>query len=417
MVLSELELESLPAFLISLGIGLLMGLERERKPDSRAGLRTFGLTAIAGTLCALLTEATGTPWLVPAALLGLTAMMIAAHRFRGPQEDAGTTTTVALLLCFILGVLLWYGYRQLAVAIAFTAVSLLYFKAELHGLIRRLSPRDLVSFLQFAIVTFIVLPVLPDRSYGPYAVLNPYRIWLMVVLITGLGLAGYAVLRIAGPQRGTPLLGLLGGLVSSTATTLTFSRHMRSTPSLQPIAVFVILLANLVVLGRLAIIAAVAAPRLLPQLLPVLGLGIAAGLCVVAWHWLRLRQRHPDTPELEMQNPVEMRAALSFAALYALVLFAAAWLNELAGTRGLYLAAAVSGLTDVDAITLSSLDLYNKERLAAAAVAGIVVLAYAANLAFKLGVVFTMAGAAAALRVLGGFAVVLAGLLAGLLLF
>lgn len=415
MELSAEELRALPAFLISLGIGLLMGLERQRHVESKAGLRTFGLTALAGAASGLLTEAIGTPWLVPAMLLALATMMIAAYRLADGADDPGTTTTVALLLCFMLGVLAWYEHAQLAVALALAATTLLHFKAELHGVIRRLSPQDIVSFLQFAIVTFIVLPVLPDRGYGPYEVLNPYRIWLMVVLISGLALTGYAVLRVVGQERGTPLLGVLGGLVSSTATTLAFSRHMRAQPGMAPVAVFVIVVANLVVLVRLGVIAAVVEPSVLPRLLPVLAAGLLPGLLLAWRHWRGLK-RSGDTPELEVGNPSEMRAALGFAALYALVLLAVAWLNEIAGTGGIYLAAAVSGLTDVDAITLSTLDLHGRQRIEAATVVRVIVLAYAANLLFKFGMSWSIAGRERALRLAPVFGVVLLGLVAAALL-
>ena len=415
MELSSQELEAAPVFLISLGIGLLMGLERERKPDARAGLRTFGLTGLAGALSGLLTQASGSSWLIPAMLLGLVLMMVFSPHQKGDENDPATTTTIALLLCYGLGLLAWFGYPQLAVALALTATSLLYFKTELHGVINRLTAQDLRSFLQFAIVAFIVLPVLPDRDFGPYGALNPYRIWLMVVLISGLGLVSYAVLRLVGQEKGTPLLGILGGLVSSTATTLAFSRHMKAQPALQPVAVFVILLANLVVLLRLAIIGAAVTTEILPSLLPVLGIGVAAGL-VLAWRsWRTLSS--DKAPELEMKNPSEMRTALAFAAFYALVLLAVAWLNDIAGTGGVYLAAALSGITDVDAISLSTLNLFDHGSIEAAAVVRVIVLAYLVNLAFKFSLVWSIAGRAPAKKLVPSFGAVLGGLLAGLLLF
>ncbi|PPE72969.1 magnesium transporter MgtC [Solimonas fluminis] len=414
MELSVQELQAAPVFLISLGIGLLMGLERERKPDARAGLRTFGLTGLAGALSGLLTQASGSAWLIPAMVLGLVLTMVFSPHEKGDENDPATTTTVALLLCFGLGVLAWYGYPQLAVALALAATSLLYFKTELHGVINRLTPRDLRSFLQFAIVAFIVLPVLPDRDYGPYGALNPYRIWLMVVLISGLGLVSYAVLRVVGQEKGTPLLGILGGLVSSTATTLAFSRHMKSQPALQPVALFVILLANLVVLLRLAIIAVAVTPKILPALLPVLGLGAAAGL-VLAWRsWRALGA--DQAPELEMKNPSEMRTALAFAAFYAAVLLAVAWLNDIAGTGGVYLAAALSGLTDVDAISLSTLNLFEHGGIEAAAVVRVIALAYVVNLAFKFSLVWSIAGRGQAVKLAPSFGAVLVGLVLGLAL-
>ena len=415
MELSDQELQAAPVFLISLGIGLLMGLEREQKPEARAGLRTFGLTGLVGALAGLLTETSGSPWLIPALLLGLALMMVFAPREKGSEDDPATTTTVALLLCFGLGALAWYDHPQLAVALALVSTTLLHFKTELHGVISRLSPQDLRSFLQFAIVAFIVLPVLPDQDYGPYEVLNPYRIWLMVVLISGLSLVSYAVLRIVGQEKGTPLLGILGGLVSSTATTLAFSRHIKSQAKLQPVALFVILLANLVVLLRLAVVAAVVAPRVLPALLPVLGLGAAVGL-VLGWRaWRRLGGE--AAPELEMKNPSEMRTALAFGALYAVVLLAVAWLNDIAGTGGVYLAAALSGLTDVDAISLSTLNLFDRGGIEAVTVVRVIVLAYTANLLFKFSMVWSIAGVGPAKKLAPEFGAMLGALLLGLLVF
>jgi len=407
-------LDTLPAFLISLGIGLLMGLERERKPDSKAGLRTFALVALCGTSAALLSQHLGAPWLLAAGFAVLGLMMIAAHfEDAGRDDDPGTTSTVAVLLCYSFGAMLWYGHVQLTVALALAATTLLYFKAELHGVTERLTRQDIVSFLQFAVVTFIVLPVLPDQAYGPFDALNPYRLWLMVVLISGLSLGGYAVLRLAGPDRGVPVLGLLGGVVSSTATTMVFSRHTRTQPALAQAALIVILLANVVVLLRLAVITGIVAPSLLPALAPMLGGGVLVGALAPAWAWWR-RRGAATAPSLEVRNPTEMGAALGFGALYAVVLFAVAWLHDVAGSSGVYTVALVAGLTDVDAITLSTLQLFGRGQLSAAEVTRAILLAYASNLGFKLLMVAFIAGRALALKVAVGFAATLAGLLLGL---
>lgn len=406
-------LETLPPFLISLGIGLLMGLERERKPEGKAGLRTFALVALCGTSGAMLSQQLGAPWLLAAGFAVLGLMMIAAHfEDAGRDDDPGTTSTVAVLLCYSFGAMLWFGHVQLAVALALAATALLYFKAELHGVTERLTRQDIVSFLQFAVVTFIVLPVLPDQAYGPFGALNPYRLWLMVVLISGLSLGGYAVLRLVGPDRGVPMLGLLGGIASSTATTLVFSRHAGTQPALARVALMVILVANVVVLVRLGVVAGVVAPAVLPAVAPMLAGGVLLGALVPAWIWWR-RPAAGTAPPLEVRNPSEMGAALAFGALYAVVLLAAAWLHDLAGSRGVYAVALAAGLTDVDAITLSTLQLFGRGQLTATEVARAMLLAYTANLGFKLLMVASIAGRALALRVAGGFGAVLAGLLLG----
>ena len=301
---------------------------------------------------------------------------------------------------------------MLAVTLAILSTALLYFKPELRGVSRSLTRLDLVSILQFAVLTFVILPILPNQDYGPYHALNPYQIWWMVVLISGLSLAGYAALRIAGQRHGTLLTGLFGGIASSTATTLAFSRHSRDNPHLTSMAALIILLANWVVLVRLALVVAVLSPGLLRPMLTLLGGGALAGLVMLYLLWRRLDVK-PDTPTLEMKNPTEIRAALGFGALYAGVLFAAAWLSDLVGSHGVYAVALVSGLTDVDAITLSSLRLFGLGTLQAEQATTTVLLAMLANIAFKSGVATAIGGAALARQVLPGMTAVAGGLLAG----
>ncbi|OZA23174.1 MAG: magnesium transporter MgtC [Hydrogenophilales bacterium 17-64-11] len=407
------ELASLPRYVVALAIGLLMGLERERNPAAKAGLRTFALTALLGVLTAHLAEALGGPWLIAAGLLLVGAMMIAAY-LRSPQQadgDPGTTTVAALMLCYGLGVLVWHGEIQLAVMLGIAATMLLYFKPELRGISQHMSRRDLLSMLQFAVLALIILPLLPNRNYGPYGALNPYQIWWMVVLIAGVGLAGYAALRLVGQQRGAAMLGLLGGLVSSTATTLAFSRHARASSAMMPVAVIVIVLANLVVLVRLGVLAAVLAPAVLPQLLPVLIGGLLTGGLGAAYGVRRL-QPQGELPPLAMANPTELRTALGFGLMYAVVLLAAAWLSDWLGTRGLYAVALVSGLTDVDAITLSSLRLHNLDTLPAEGVVNVVTLAVLANLAFKSALTLTIGGWQMARHAIAGMGAAGLGLMA-----
>jgi uncharacterized membrane protein (DUF4010 family) len=259
------------------------------------------------------------------------------------------------------------------------------------------------------VLALIVLPLLPNRDYGPYGALNPYQIWWMVVLIVGVGLAGYAALRLVGQQRGAVMLGLLGGLVSSTATTLSFSRHARASREMMPVAVIVIVLANLVVLVRLGVLATVLAPGVLAQLAPVLAGGLVAGGLGAAYGVYRL-QPHGELPELAMGNPTELRPALGFGLMYAVVLLAAAWLSDWLGARGLYAVALISGLTDVDAITLSSLRLHNLGKLPVAILVNVITLAVLANLLFKSALTLAIGGWQMARHAIAGMGAVGLGL-------
>lgn len=385
-------LEQLPAFATSLAIGLLIGLERERRPEAKAGLRTFALVSLFGTLSGLLAEMTGSPWVLAVGLLVTGIMIIAAYlRDSGATPDPGTTTVAAILVAFCLGAVVWFGYGTLAVMLAIVSTVLLYFKAELKGLTERLTRTDLVSILQLAVLSLVILPILPNRNFPPFDALNPHQVWLMVVLIAGVSLAGYVALRILGPRAGAPLLGLLGGLVSSTATTTVYARQARNGDNMIALSVVVILLANLVVLVRVGVLVAAAAPRVLPSLLPILGAALLLGFAATLARWRGIKNGG-QTPMPRVQNPTEMRTALAFGAAYAVVLVLAAWLNNTFGAQGLYAVAAVSGLTDVDAITLSSARLFELGQLSAREATVAITIALLTNLVFKLGVITVVGG-------------------------
>ncbi len=402
-------LAALPAFTTSLALGLLIGLERERSPAAKAGLRTFALTALLGTVLAMLSEHFSSPWLLVAGLGGIAVMIVAAYIGDDSDEDPGTTTQAALMLCFGLGAMVWFDYSTLAIMLAIVTTVLLHFKPELQQMTKTLTRRDLQSILQFAVLSFIILPVLPNQDYGPYSAFNPYQTWLMVVLISGVSLAGYVALRAVGHRFGAPLLGFLGGLVSSTATTLVYARHSRNGEAMGRLAVVVILIANLVVLVRLSVVSSVVSPKILPHILPVLLGGFAAGLLVTFWMWRNIH-RDGESPMPEFTNPTEIKTALGFGAMYAAVLFCAAWLSDYAGSSGLYALAVVSGLTDVDAISLSSLRLFELGKLGADQAVMAITIAYLSNLAFKFGLVVTVGGAALARRCAPGVVAVAAGL-------
>ncbi|MDO8333191.1 MAG: MgtC/SapB family protein [Nitrosomonas sp.] len=410
------ELAALPHFLTSLAIGLLIGLERERSPGSRAGLRTFALVALFGTLAAMLSEEANMPWLLLGGLLIVGLMTIAAYsRAKDDSADPGTTTVAAILVCYGLGAAVWYENDTLAIMLAIITTVLLYFKTELHGITEKLSRRDLISILQFAVLTFIILPILPDKNYGPYEAINPYQIWLMVVLISGVSLAGYVALQFIGPRH-SAVLGLFGGLVSSTATTLVYARRSAESQNFVPLAAVVILLANLTVLIRLTIVSAVASPSILPHLLPILGSGFLLGSGITAYWWYQLQQQS-ELPVPEIKNPTEIGTAAAFGLIYGVVLFSSAWLSDIAGSSGLYAVALISGLTDVDAITLSSLRLYELGKLGTSETVTAISIGIISNIGFKLGLVFFFGRSLLAKQCISGMLATATGIGLALLFF
>ncbi|MEG1833373.1 MAG: MgtC/SapB family protein [Burkholderiaceae bacterium] len=401
-------------FVVSAALGLLVGLERERKPDTKAGVRTFTLIAVLGTLAAQLANATGSAWLMAALVLAVAASLIAAYATdpRHTAADSGTTTIVAALVVFALGAINFFGFRLLAVGLGIGTTALLYYKAEIEGFSQKITAQDVRSVLQFAAVSAIVLPLLPDRAGGPYGVLNPFRIGLMVVLIAGVSLAGYIAWRLTLARKGLLLTGLLGGLVSSTATTLAWSRHAHASPHGEA-ALTVILLANATMLARVLLIVAIVAPGLADAAALIFGVALLAAMPAVLWHWRRSALTAAGDGEI-YRNPTQLGTALVFAAAYGGILLVTAWVSARLGAAGLYAVAAVSGLTDVDAITLSALQLHANHAVASHEAMRAVVIAVAANLVLKAVLVGVAGsprlGVAAAL----GFVGPLAGLGLGL---
>jgi uncharacterized membrane protein (DUF4010 family) len=406
----------LEAFSTALGIGLLIGMERERRPDASAGLRTFALVAMLGCLFALLSEKTGGPWMLVAGILVIATAMIASN-FSSQQEEQyrGFTSEAAIIVTYGLGAAIWFGYATLAVMLAIATTVLLYFKAELRSISEKMTPKDINSILQFAVLSLVILPILPSQDYGPYNAFNPRQIWWMVVLISGLALAGYLALRIVGARHGAAVLGIFGGLASSTATTMMFSRHAREHQHLVRMAAIVILIANVMVMIRLGLVAGVVAPNLVGPIALVFACGVIPGVAMAVYGW-RILNAAGDLPMPEVKNPTELRTAVSFGIIYALVLLASAWLQDIAGNKGLYIVAIASGLTDADASVLSSLRLFNLEKISSGEAVVAVTLALMANLVFKIGLVVSIGGALLARSALPGLFAIGAGLALGLLL-
>ena len=386
------ETGSLAIVVTSLACGLLIGLERERHPETKAGVRTFALVALLGTASAMLSPM-GTAWLLAAGIIAIAGIMAVAHGTRPSSDgDPGTTTTVALLICYLIGAMLWHGERLIAATLTLAVTALLYFKDELHDVTRNLSRRDIVSFLQFAMLAFVILPVLPNREFGPLGSLNPFQAGIMVVVVSGISLAGYAALRILGPNRGLLLAGALGGMVSSTATTVVFARHVRRSEVPVGIAAIVILIANVMTLLRICALTGIFAPKLLSAVAPAVSVALIAGLGCVWLFWKRFRTG-ATIPRIEIANPTELGTALLSGLAFTLILLGAAWLNLARGTTGLYSGAALFGLTDLDATTLSTVRLYQGQHVEAMQAGNALVLAYGSNMMLKAGLSGLLGGA------------------------
>lgn len=368
---------------LALGLGLLVGLQRERSRSVLAGFRTFPLVTLLGFLSALVAQKLG-GWIVAAGLIGL-AGMIAAGIFHGKPDDPGLTTEVAMAVMFLLGAFLSFGPLAVPIIASGCIVILLHLKPQMQALAGKIGDADFRAVIQFILITLVILPVLPDRTFGPFDVLNPRRIWLMVVLIVGIGLAGYVVYKFFGERVGSLAGGLLGGLISSTATTVSYARRSCQAPGTEAAAAFAIMLASSVVFLRVLILIGVTAPKLFEACwLPLATILLSvSGIGLVAWP----RQTSSEAKPPDQKNPSELKAALFFAALYAVVLILAAAARESLGARGLLLVALASGLTDMDAITLSLSQMVQAGSLDAGNGWRMILAASLSNLAFKTGII------------------------------
>lgn len=393
---------------VSLLLGLLVGLQRQYADSALAGLRTFPLVTLLGSLAALLGESAG-PWPIAAGLVALAAIIGVSNEIRARTGDAGAgiTTEVALLVMFLVGAYVVAGDWVVAVAIGVGVAVLLQFKVELHGLVDRLGDADVRAVMTFALISGIILPVLPDRTFGPFDVLNPFEIWLMVVLIVGITLAGYACYKLFGQRAGLLLGGILGGAISSTATVASYSRRTQEQPDMARASLIVICIASSVVFVRVMIEIATVSQTLLPSAaapLAILGLATLAPAVIVYFRTTKESQPIPD-----QKNPTELKTALVFAAIYAAVTFALAAAKHWLGPQGLYVVAVISGLTDMDAITLSTARMVehteSESALAPQTAWRLIAVAAISNLLFKGVMASTLGNRAFAKKVAAAFAV------------
>lgn len=384
------ETETLTRLGLALAIGFLIGVERgwrereEREGERAAGLRTFALIGLFGGVWGLLARVVG-PLPMGLAFLAL-AGAVTLFRWREVEREGtfGMTTLVAAYLAFALGALAVLGDMVAAAAAGVATAALLAAKEWLHGWLRVLTWPELRAALILLAMTFVALPVLPDRGYGPYEALNPYQLWLMTIVIAGVSFIGYVATKIAGERYGPLLAGTAGGLVSSTAVTLDFARRTRAAPELWRPYLSGGLAASTVMFARVIVVVALFGPGLLWSVAPALAVAavVSAAAALVLNHSFAGRNgAKEEEGAAVVQNPFELRYVLGFAALLAAILLLTRLVGEYLGGAGSIVLAAIAGLADVDAITLSMTRLAGGPEAGTAAIA--ILVAVAANSASK----------------------------------
>jgi uncharacterized membrane protein (DUF4010 family) len=386
-------------------IGLLFGLERERSEAAEerfAGIRTFPLLALAGYVGALVGRE-GPSLLLPAVVLGLAALVVAAYHWTAATHH-GVTSEALALLAPLLGALCAYGRGPLASSLAVIVTLLLALKTPLHRFVGALGEDELLSFLKFGIVAVVALPLLPMEPMGPYDAVVPRHVGVVVVIICALSLLGYVLVRLLGGRTGWALAGLLGGLVSSTAVTLALSGKARDLKHLlRPVAAG-ILLASMVLYARGLVLTGVFDPPLARYLLPRMGLLFVVGGVFAARELLEKKNGAREKGEVGLGNPVELSRAVALGLLFAAILVVARAAQEKLGTAGLWAAGALGGLLDVDSVAVANAGLRKGGVATVQAAGGSFLLATLTNLVVKSGIVLVVGRRALAARVLPGFA-------------
>ena len=388
-------------FATTILLGALIGIEREKRKAEEektghiAGLRTFILLALLGAAAGWLSRTLSTPWILAAALLIVGAVVVAGYfvTARSSQDGRGLTTEIAAVVVFLLGAMVMLGYETLAIGLGVVTAAVLAYKQPLHGFVEKLGWDDVYAGVRLLIATFIALPLLPDQTIDPWGALNPYKLWLLVILISSLSLVGYVLTRLLGASRGVALTGLVGGLASSTAVTLSFAKEGREKPGIANALACGVLLAWAVMFVRVLVLVAVVNRALLaPLLVPFLVMAVTVGV-FSAFYYFRdgsTEKRASAKGEVDVKNPFSLMAAAKFGALFAIILLAVKIVQQTMPPSGLYAVAALSGLVDVDAITLSMAELAQSGEAHTAVIA--IVIASLSNTLVKCGMAFVVAG-------------------------
>lgn len=382
------------ALIASAALGAIIGLIRqwdqqvEEHSGEYAGVRTFTFWSVLGCLGAFIaTEYSA--WTLPVVLLAISGQIVLA-RARPASSGAGSTTLAAALLTVLVGALVFWQKHQEAVLIGGLMAVLLGLKRPIHDWTRAFTETDIRATLQFVAVTGVILPLVPDQAYGPFEGFNPRSTWMMVVLISGVGFVGYVLMRLLDSRAGVVLTSILGGIASSTATTLAFTRQSRETPAQSQSYALAVAIACTVMLPRVLVIVGFVNRGLAMQLLLPFAVMAAPGALYAAWSWWSQRNQKRKGGHPAIANPLSLMTAVKFALIYAVISFlvkAAAHFDHM--QDGLLPLAFVSGLTDLDAIALSVARNIDQGAVTAGLAAKAVVVAAVANSVVKAGLAIT----------------------------
>jgi len=336
--------------------GLAVGVEREWSAKARgraprfAGVRTFLLVGLVGGLAGEFFQS-GIPAAGVSLVAGTCALIVCAYVLASRSGEVDGTTEVAAFVVLAAGVLAGIGRLDVASALAAVTALVLVEKSRIHSLVHRIQSEVIEAAARFAVLALVILPILPEGPFGPEPGFRPRELWALVLLFSALSFAGFLALRLAGPERGYGISGLLGGIVSSTLVTLNFSRESRRAPALGRAMALGVVAACTVLPVRVAVLTALIRPSLAAATLPFLAFPFAVGLLAC---FLMLRRGDPAPAEARTPgNPLRLLAAIQMATAFQVVLYLMSWVRDRFGSPGMFGSAALLGLTDVDALIYS----------------------------------------------------------------
>ncbi|HHX8293804.1 MULTISPECIES: MgtC/SapB family protein [Vibrio] len=380
--------------LIALLLGAIVGTQRgwvmrNSVEGSRvAGIRTFSLVGLLGGLVGILANIYS-PLLIGFALIALVILTCIAFVIQQKKSgDVSITGVVSIMVVFVLGNLAVSGEAVLAAAAAVITAVVLDNKRELHQALQKLQEYELDAALRLLLISIVMLPLLPNQSYGPWNALNPYEIWWMVVLIASISFVGYFAIKIGGAKRGILFTSVFAGLSSSTALTLQFSHLSREQASISPLLASGILLSCGTMFPRLLIVLSVINPQLVKLLWPIV-MAMMVALYIPAW-WIWRRSEVEQIEQSNKQtNPLALQSALFFGLVLAVIMLLAHALSDWFGNAGVLILSALSGITDVDAISLT-LGRQSTQTLSVTTAALGILIAASVNTIVKMGMVIAI---------------------------
>lgn len=343
--------------LVAVGIGFLIGLEREyasrpAETEIFAGVRTFVFVVLFGFLVTFL-SIFFTHWIVIGGLIATSIIVAMYYWVSANRGRVGGTTEFATLIAFTLGCTTFLGFVEASLALTVVVMVILSLKLKLQNIIGQITSTEMYAFIKFVVLVLLIFPFLPDQTIDPFNVFNPRELGWIIILISGIGLVGYLLMKFFGGDKGILLTGIMGGLVSSTVVTWVFSKKSKENPELSKNCAVAILAASTIMVIRVFAWVYIFNEALLPGLALPLALILLAGLGTAIYFHKRRRSTAKSETDFPLGEPLNLRGAILFGVLYTVILFMVSYANTRFGAKGIYLTTAIAGLTDINAITIS----------------------------------------------------------------